>query len=107
MSAELGAIARQAIGHLQAGRQEEALRLLRERAPGSVSLVLLEHGWVDYCQCVLCGADARLGECPVAEEYEVAKAKCGTDAPHSHEDARTGRPEPSPLSAPTQTRKRA
>lgn len=66
-----GPVARQAIAHLQAGRQADALALLRERGKGSASLALLEHGFVPEALCILCTADADLG-CPVSADYDRA-----------------------------------
>jgi hypothetical protein len=71
-----GPVARQAVQHLQAGRHQEALALLRERGKGSASLALLEHGYIDYAICLLCTCDADLGQCPVSADYEPAKSQC-------------------------------
>jgi hypothetical protein len=71
-----GPVARQAVQHLQAGRQQEALALLRERGKGSASLALLENGFIEYAICILCTCDADLGQCPVSADYTPAKSQC-------------------------------
>jgi hypothetical protein len=71
-----GPVARQAVQHLQAGRHQEALALLRERGKGSAILALLEAGYVDYSICLLCTCDADLGQCPVSADYTPATSQC-------------------------------
>jgi hypothetical protein len=71
-----GPVARQAVQHLQAGRLQEALALLREYGQGSASLALLEHGFLDEAECLLCSCDADLGQCPVTANYDPALSQC-------------------------------
>jgi len=102
-----GQVARQAIQHLQAGRHQEALALLRERGKGSASLALLEHGFLDYAECLLCTVDAEIG-CPVSADFDRSTvAGACQDAPRVEVGEFLGRSEAPPVSTPTQTGKPA